>query len=156
MLPDTAHELGIATKPARIYAYRGEPYPRMISIASTLIQRGRGTPASVSPQMSLTSSVRTTSASVSRLEEKCLSKRKTTRVPRSASGKAEFGERFEEQGEEGGVVIRLRARNLNAVNMRVIRGQLLAHGSRMGEGGETHLTEEFVFVREYALDQLES
>jgi len=52
-LPDTTHDLGIAAKPARIYTYRGsrghqlasvpemrnrgEPYPHMISIASTPI-----------------------------------------------------------------------------------------------------------------------
>jgi hypothetical protein len=46
------------------------------------------------------SSVKMTSASVSSLEENCLSKKKTTRVPRSASGKAELGERFEQQGRK--------------------------------------------------------
>jgi hypothetical protein len=50
--------------------------------------------------MNLTSSVRITSASVSSLEENCLSKRKTTRVSRSAGGQAELGERFEELGEK--------------------------------------------------------
>jgi hypothetical protein len=44
------------------------------------------------------SSVRMTSAFVSSFEENCLSKRKTTQVTRSASEKAELGERFEEQG----------------------------------------------------------
>ena len=65
----------------------------------------------------------------------------------AAEGKreAEVGvtERFEEQGE---IVIRLRARS--AVNMRVIRGQLLAYRS--------HLPEEFVVFDEYALDLLKS
>ncbi len=77
----------------------------MISITNTLIHPGRGSPASVSPPMSLKSSMRMTSVSVSSLdlEENCLSKRKTTRVLRSggsAIGKAELGERFEEQGEK--------------------------------------------------------
>ncbi len=64
----------------------------MISIASTLIHPGRGSPASFSPLASLMRRVRKTSASVSSSEENCLSKRKTTRVPRSASGKAERSE----------------------------------------------------------------
>jgi hypothetical protein len=38
------------------------------------------------------SSVRKTSASVSSSEENCLSKRKTTRVPRRESGKADRSE----------------------------------------------------------------
>jgi hypothetical protein len=69
----------------------------MIFTVSTLIQPGRSSLASVSPPMS---SVRITLASVSSLEENRLSKRKTTRVSRSAGGKAGLGERFEEQGEK--------------------------------------------------------
>jgi hypothetical protein len=41
-----------------------------------------------------------TLTSVSSSEEKCLSKRKTTRVSRRASGKAEESESSEKQGEE--------------------------------------------------------
>jgi hypothetical protein len=66
--------------------YRGEPYPRVISITSTLIYPGRGSPASVSPPMSLMSSVRMTLASVSSSEENCLTKGKTILVLRRASG----------------------------------------------------------------------
>jgi hypothetical protein len=73
-LPDTAHELGITRKPAHItyicmddrvitskpvpeMKYRGEPYPGMISTASTIIHPGRGSPALVSQLMSLMSTV---------------------------------------------------------------------------------------------------
>jgi hypothetical protein len=96
-LIQSLHEDRVVTSKPVCQKYRGEPYPRMISIAGNFIHPGRGSPASVSPPMSLMSSVRMTLASVSRLEDNCLSKRKTTRVPRSASGKAELGEHFEEQ-----------------------------------------------------------
>jgi hypothetical protein len=73
--------------------YRGEPYPSMISIASP----GRCSPASVSPVVSLMSSVRVILASVSSSEENRLSERETTRVLWKASGKAEYSECFEEE-----------------------------------------------------------
>jgi hypothetical protein len=65
----------------------------MISIASP----GRCSPASVSPVVSLMSSVRVILASVSSSEENRLSERETTRVLRKASGKAEYSECFEEE-----------------------------------------------------------
>ena len=57
----------------------------------------------------------------------------------AVEGKRESGAlvgRFEEQGEGRGVAIWVRARN--TMNMRVLRGQLLAHRSRMSKGEERH------------------
>jgi len=100
----------------------------MISIASTLIHPGRGSPASVSPLMSSMNSVRMTLTSISSSEENCSSRWKTTRVPRRASGKAGRSESISGAGGRGGAVIRVRARN----------------------------AEELVEVSGYALDQVES
>ena len=77
------------SKCARNEVYGGEPYPRVISIAST---SGRNSPAPVSPLMSLECNVRVNLASVSSLDESFLSERKTTWVPRRLSGKAELSE----------------------------------------------------------------
>ena len=64
----------------------------MISIASTLIYSGRVSPVSASPLTSLISRVRKTAASVVSSADFSSGKRKTTRVPRSVGGKAEFAE----------------------------------------------------------------
>ena len=132
--------------------YRGEAYPHMISIASTLMHRG--SPASVSPPMSLISSVRITSASVSSSEESCLSKRKTTRVPRRANRSGAPGECFKDQGED---VVCNESKSSECCerdsHLRKIAGIQVPDGESRGE---TLLAEQLVVVRGYALDQLES
>jgi len=93
-------------------------------------------------------------ASVSSLGGNCLRKRKTTRVSRRASGKAEREESV------------LRSRGKGWCCNKSVSLECCKHDSdfrttvgiqsRMGKGEETYLAEEFGVVREYALNQLES
>ena len=70
---------------------------KMKTRAAPLIHPGRCSPTSVSPIVSLMSSVRVILASVSSSEENRLSERETMRVLRRGSRKSEYSECFEEE-----------------------------------------------------------
>ena len=77
--------------------YRGEPYPRVVSIASTLIRPSRSSPVPVSPLMSSMGNVKMTLASVSSSDENFLGKNTG-----AAEGKREsraLEEHFESRGK---------------------------------------------------------